>query len=520
MKMRSTSLLKILAILLLVIIVQANTESDWLKFCNRCKCQWKSSHRAADCSDTGQVSIPRDLHTDLQLLDLSNNKIPEIVRQELQEVRLENLHKLFLRNCTMLEINRDAFMGLGILIELDLSHNQLKVIYPGTFSPLIKIRKILLNENFIEKLDDRTFENLLFLSKVELKNNKLQKIGIQTFLNVPRMAHISLESNRLQLLNVDSFKSLKSLQSLSLQENPWNCTCELKPFRDYAIDNKLYTPPTSCLEPSSLREKLWTEVADDDFACRPKILVSRSAIYIKASSGNQTLQCRVKGSPKPDIVWMFNKRSISSYDQRYSVKTYPELNKGDIMGILTSELTITGLKHQDKGTYTCKASNKGGREEVDMTLDIPADVLHKGSFVPQSGNYFFMIICIVVGVLFIILFTIVILCCYCKRVNKYQKNATVIDNARLMANSNGPATKINGKQSSNDSILDGGSVIMEMQKSLLTEVNPVEKPPRRNEMDCIEKDSHLHDDLNDVKQTLLDETAFSEYFFTYYNNNI
>lgn len=77
-----------------------------------------------------------------------------------------------------------------------------------------------------------------------------------------------------------------------------------------------------------------------------------------------------------------------------------------------------------------------------------------------------------------------------------------------MSQTNGPVTKLNGK-AQNDSMLDGGSVIMEMQKSLLTEVNPVEKPPRRTEVDTIEKDA---DDISEMKQTLLDETILSEFF--------
>ena len=44
---------------------------------------------------------------------------------------------------------------------------------------------------------------------------------------------------------------------------------------------------------------------------------------------------------------------------------------------------------------------------------------------------------------------------------------------------------------------------MEMQKSLLTDVNPVEKPPRRTEVDSLDRESG-----HDAKQTLLDETIY------------
>jgi len=52
-----------------------------------------------------------------------------------------------------------------------------------------------------------------------------------------------------------------------------------------------------------------------------------------------------------------------------------------------------------------------------------------------------------------------------------------------------------------------GSVIMEMQKSLLNEVNPVEKPPRRTDIESVDGG----DDVLEIKKTLLDETVYGEY---------
>lgn len=227
-------------------------EDDWTSSCNRCKCQWTSTKKKADCENTSQKTIPKDLSTEVQVLDLSYNSIAEIQRNEFIDARLTNLQKLFVKNCTLQEINRDAFNGLEILIELDLSMNSLQVIHSGTFNYLLKIRTIKLQDNEIEKLDDRTFLNLVYLSKIELQNNRIMKIGIHTFLNLPRLKSISLENNRLQILHKDSFEGLKDLTSLQLWENPWNCTCELKAFRDYTMEKNLYTPPTYCAFPKGI----------------------------------------------------------------------------------------------------------------------------------------------------------------------------------------------------------------------------------------------------------------------------
>lgn len=491
--------------LLLGAITANDSANDWESKCNKCRCHWKSSKKTADCRDTGQMNIPTDLHTDIQSLDLSNNRIAEIRKNELLNNNLNNLHKLIISNSTLEVVETEAFAGLSILIELDLSNNDIKVIQAGTFHQLIKIRKILLHDNKLASIADRTFENLMHLSHVELNNNVIRTIGDQTFINVP-LKTIKLGNNRLEKLNVATFTHLLHLSELTLDGNMWNCTCELKEFRNFVMDKKL-TMETKCHYPDSLRGKLWTEVDEDEFACRPRI-VPRGPSHLRASRGNETIKCHVSGSPRPNVEWIFNRRPLRE-SERHKFHTFEPIGsqRSDTLHLVNSELTIVGVRTSDAGKYTCRALNRGGIDEYDFTLEIPADFISSGGFVPTSSNTFFMILCIIVGILFIILFTIVILCCYCRRTTKYHQKNPSSDNTLLMTQTNGPTTKINGK-AQNDSMLDGGSVIMEMQKSLLTEVNPVEKPPRRTEVDTIEKDA---DDISEMKQTLLDETMFSEY---------
>lgn len=370
----------------------------------------------------------------------------------------------------------------------------------------------MLNDNELEKISDRTFENLQHLSHVELTNNKIHDVGEQAFLNVP-LKTINLSNNRLQKLEKQTFMSLQQLNSLSLGGNMWNCSCELKDFRNYVIDKKL-TTETKCHYPNALRDKLWTDVSEDEFACKPRIFIGSA--LVRASKENETLTCHVKGSPVPTVEWLFGSRLVRE-DERHKIKTIEPMasEKNGPLRHVVSDLTIVGLRVTDQGKYVCKAINKGGQAEIVIQLEIPPDYTRGGAFVPPSNNTFFMLLCIIVGVLFIILFTIAILCCYCRRVGKYDKKPSS-DNALLMSQQNGQLTKLNGKTQS-ESILDGGSVIMEMQKSLLTEVNPVEKPPRRTEVDSIEKDG---DDVSDVKQTLLDETIFSKFKLSPYYSRV
>jgi hypothetical protein len=485
------------------IFSMSHADVDWQGACieYKCQCQWKSGKKSADCKNTSLSIVPTKLSSEIQVLDLSNNAISELRRDEFAEASLQNLHKLFLKSCTLIEVNRDAFKGLEILIELDLSNNNIKVLLPETFKTLVKLRTVILNSNEIEKLDDKLFDSLQYLTKIELKDNHIRKINFFTFYQVPVLQQIYLDNNKLQLLRRETFQKLDKLTSLSLTMNPWNCTCELKQFRDFTIDRNLYTQPTDCKQPLQLQGKFWSDIPSDDFACRPKILSPRSGTAFIATSENATLSCRVRASPTPDVDWIYNKRSLNSYDQRISIKNSIELNKRDLMEIFTSDLIITGLKQSDKGSYTCIAKNRGGIDEADISFDISQDVFHGGAIMNNSSNILLITACIAVG-LFLILFLIFcILCCYCKKLRNYNKNSSTSENGLVIS-------KL--EKSQNDSILEGGSVILEMQKSLLTEVNPVEKPPRcRTDVDA--NDKLDFDDSLDVKKTLLEENMLSKH---------
>jgi hypothetical protein len=75
MASRSYGSYVLLFLLMLMGVITANDTNDWVAKCNRCRCHWKSSKKTADCRETGQLTIPTDLHTDIQSLDLSNNGI-------------------------------------------------------------------------------------------------------------------------------------------------------------------------------------------------------------------------------------------------------------------------------------------------------------------------------------------------------------------------------------------------------------------------------------------------------------
>lgn len=495
--MKHTNIAKTVIFFLCVVVTLGNSYSDWDANCGQCKCVWADGKKFADCRNAQLKTVPNELSTLLQVLDLSNNDIAELRRDEFLNAELENLHKLFIRSSAIQEVHRDALKGLNILIELDLSSNSISQLKPGTFSGLIKLRTVILNNNKLDRLEDRLFENLEHLHKIEFKHNLIHRVGLNVFVSLPQLQSIYLDYNRLSHLRKETFQKLDKLSGLSLTENPWNCTCDLKPFRDFAIDRNLYTQPTSCHGPKDLVGKMWNEVKSEKFACKPRIFQPRPGTYVTAAKDNVTLTCKVRGSVM-EISWLFNKRSINLNDKRIKIKSYAEQRQGtrESNEVFTSDLTITNLRGSDKGNYVCKATNPGGYDEADITFDISSEVFERGVIANTSSNVLIVVALVAIGLLIFLIIVLISLCCYCRRVKNYSKNNTVTENGLI-------STKLE-KQQQSDSIIEGGSVIMEMQKSLLTEVNPVEKPPRRAD---IESSEHGDAEENgDVKRTLLDET--------------
>ena len=477
----------------LPLITKANSDFD-TENCGECKCSWKSGKRFADCTGKRLKNIPTNMNTKTQVLDLSDNAIYEIRRNEFYDANLTNLHKLYMRNCSIEELNLGAFNGLSILIELDLSNNKITELRTGLFTGLEKLRVVILNFNQIKSIEDNLFVNLGFLSKIELKNNEVETVGLRSFVNVSLLAQIELNNNNLRILSLETFEHLGKLTSLSLVNNPWDCTCHLKKFRDFVISKNLYTTPTACASPKPLLNAQWVDVLSEDFACKPTI----PKIFVhKQDNENVTFICPASGIPTPKVSWYHNRKEVSTSD-RVRIRDSIEF-KGD-GDVLRSELIIIGLKGKtDKGSYVCRASNKGGSAESEISFT-HADIFNVNTTTSNSKNPMIFIIVIAICILIFLLTILLVLYCCCRRNNRFKKNQSLSENGLV-------ASKL--EKSQNDSILEGGSVIVEMQKSLLTEVNPVEKPPRRTEVDS-SNDKIDFDDSQDVKKTLLDDTTYCE----------
>ncbi|XP_063783895.1 myosin-binding protein C, slow-type isoform X9 [Pseudophryne corroboree] len=100
------------------------------------------------------------------------------------------------------------------------------------------------------------------------------------------------------------------------------------------------------------------EYSEFDFTEKPQFthpLVNTVAI----TGYNATLNCSVRGNPKPKITWMKNKVVIMN-DPRYRMFSNQSV----------CTLEIRKPSPYDGGTYTCKAVNDLGEAEVDCKLEV------------------------------------------------------------------------------------------------------------------------------------------------------
>ncbi|KAL1129919.1 hypothetical protein AAG570_012863 [Ranatra chinensis] len=448
-----------------------------------------SGKKAAVCKQANLTNVPNWLSPEIQHIDLSNNPLHSLPKGVFMDANLINLHKIYLKDCGIQEVDKDAFKRLEILIELNLSNNRIHTLHPGTFSDTVRLRVLVINHNPIQKLEDGLFNNLMFLHWVEISDSQLSHISYMTFNNVPNISTLNLAGNNLTHMKLATVEKLVKLRSLVLHNNPWRCDCHLKAFRDWTIDRNLYAQPTACDEPPRLHNKQWNEIDSEEFACKPQITWPPPGSVLTAET-EVTLSCHVNGNPPPEVYWVFNNRIITNNtrttygDQRYTIKASGE-------SVRWVNLTVNRVRPQDRGEFTCVAKSVGGTDQRNVTLSVPAG---SGGSPATSlvGASWPWIIGSVTGIVALVIVVVVLCCCFCRKKER-------------------PA----GKKGSGNGLSPNGDighhrivVSPEQEKCLLPGVNPIKKPPRVTNGDK-KQPSVTGSELSEQNRNLLDEGSFA-----------
>lgn len=456
--MRKKTKKTMIVTLLLIIysVTYVSSENDWTAHCGSCKCVWSNGKKTADCKNLTLNDIPTYLSSELRDIDFSHNAFYNLRSKVFVNANLKDVHKLKLQNCSIQEINPTAFTNLLLLIELDLSQNEITRIDKNLFQDNIKLRMLELRSNKIKILDSGLFSNQTHLQSVDLSHNELETINSDVFQVTPVLMHIDLSYNKLKHMNYDFTENLVRLNSLGLSGNPWVCDCHLQPFRNAAIHKNLITHAT-CNEPELIKNKSWKD-EEVKFACPPIILEPNEYKRFDVTTPNFTISCIVDGDPKPDVDWMQNGKILDSDPRLTTQKYITNEDKRDTHYLYN--LTIINVGYRDRGDYKCIAKNPAGVQEKNFTLVVTG--FDYGGGHVNSANFskdLPLIIGLIIGAILLLILIVILIFCCCKRngrENHISKNRSL-------------------NQSSEMYCMEGP----EMEKALITNVNPLVKPPRQ-----------------------------------------
>lgn len=358
-------------LLLAAVAIACGALQPTLAECPRmCDCKWKSGKESVMCVNASLYRIPRKLDASTQLLELTGNNLEEISQDAFVEAGLLNLQKLFLARCGLKTLHRYAFRKLINLVELDLSQNALLSVPSASLETIPGLRELKLSGNPIQTLTADGFKSVPQLVRLDLSSCQVTSIAPGSFAGLENsLEWLKLDGNRLSVIAAPIIAGLLGLHGLELARNPWNCSCDLRPLREWMLRRNVpsSTPPI-CKTPFRLASRSWGSIDLDEFACAPSAS-THAPVAATVEGGDVTLRCIIKGVPSPHVRWLWRgSKPIAN------LSGSNPLNTRRLFLVRTSSkgsnLTIMSVEGRDSGTYVCSAENRAGKALANVTLNI------------------------------------------------------------------------------------------------------------------------------------------------------
>ncbi|KPP59004.1 SLIT and NTRK-like protein 1-like [Scleropages formosus] len=205
--------------------------------------------------------------------------------------RPQNVLELNLRDNNIHSVKKSYFRDYQTLILLDLGGNNIRTIENCTFQNLSALRWLYMDKNYLDTLGVEMFVGLQNLEYLSLEYNDIQMVMAGTFNPMPNLRVLFLNNNLLKSLPVDAFNGvslsrislhnnyftflpvagvldqLTSIIQIDLHGNPWECSCNIVPFKQWTekIGPDVIVSDLKCESP----EEFWKK----DFRLLPNDLL-------------------------------------------------------------------------------------------------------------------------------------------------------------------------------------------------------------------------------------------------------
>uniref|UniRef100_A0A3P9KE91 Oligodendrocyte myelin glycoprotein b n=1 Tax=Oryzias latipes TaxID=8090 RepID=A0A3P9KE91_ORYLA len=299
-------------------------------------CSCSSGHRVVDCSSRGLTKLPPGLQHNIHFLNLSFNsmqsldshlsryghlrtldlsfnrlvRLPSALPRSLWDVRAvgNHLHSLD-KNDTAYHWN---------LRELDLSDNELeRVVFIN--NTLLNLRGLNLSHNRFWTVPTNMPHNL---EVIDLSHNYMVKILPGSLDRLPRLLRLYMHANRFSWLPKGIFDKLNRLEIITLGDNPWACEEEENitgllrwseetrttifgcPCYTTAICGRTHQVPTGREHSSALLTEppLWVGRADGGYGQSPARTAAVTSKYQARPALHDTAIYRDKGGEATEPV--------------------------------------------------------------------------------------------------------------------------------------------------------------------------------------------------------------------------
>ncbi|KAK6480200.1 SLIT and NTRK-like protein 2 [Huso huso] len=200
-------------------------------------------------------------YSSLELLHLGNNRIA-IVQDGAFE-NLSNLRRLYLNGNYIESLSPSIFVGLQSLQYLYLEYNVIKEILPQTFNSLQNLQLLFLNNNLLRSLPDGVFQGTM-LTRLNLRNNHFSHLPVRGVLD-----------------------QLSAFIQIDLQENPWDCTCEIVPLKNWMEQSStsVVVNEITCDSPSKHAGRLLRSLRNDSMCPEHTDITATMVAMVSPSSG-------------------------------------------------------------------------------------------------------------------------------------------------------------------------------------------------------------------------------------------